>query len=68
MPVYMRITVDGLAKEFNSGKHCEPERCNPKTLRLDGKKEDTKTINRHLKTIEDKVDQAHLIVCFFPNN
>lgn len=59
MPIYMRITVDGGLKELSTGKQCEPERWNPKTLRLDGKKEDAKTINCHLKTIEDKIDQAH---------
>lgn len=59
MPIYMRITVDGVPKELSTGKQCEPDRWNAKTLRLDGKKEDARTINCHLKTIEDKVDQAH---------
>ncbi|MCX2483518.1 Arm DNA-binding domain-containing protein [Pedobacter sp. MR2016-24] len=59
MPIYMRITVDGVPKELSTGKQCEPERWNPKTLRLDGKKEDARTINCHLKTIKEKVDQAH---------
>jgi len=59
MPIYMRITVDGVPKELSTGKQCDPERWNAKTLRLDGKKEDARTINCHLKTIEDKVDQAH---------
>lgn len=59
VPIYMRITVDGVPKELSTGKQCEPERWNAKTLRLDGKKEDARTINCHLKTIEDKVDQAH---------
>ena len=59
MPIYMRITVDGVPKELSTGKQCEPERWNPKTNRLEGKKEDARTINCHLKTIEDKVDQAH---------
>ncbi|MCX2480784.1 phage integrase SAM-like domain-containing protein [Pedobacter sp. MC2016-15] len=59
VPIYMCITVDGIPKELSTGKQCEPERWNAKTLRLDGKKEDARTINCHLKTIEDKVDQAH---------
>ncbi|WP_158797510.1 site-specific integrase [Pedobacter sp. L105] len=59
MPIYMRITVDGVHKELSSGKHCEPNQWNTKAGRLDGKKEDARTINRHLKAIEDKVDQAH---------
>jgi len=40
MPIYMRITVDGVPKELSTGKQCEPDRWNAKTLRLDGKKED----------------------------
>lgn len=59
MPIYMRITVDGVPKELSTGKQCEPERWNPKTNRIDGKKEEAKIINCHLKTIEDKMDQAH---------
>jgi len=52
MPIYMRITVDGVPKELSTGKQCEPDRWNPKTLRLDGKKEDARTINCHLKNPE----------------
>lgn len=59
MPIYMRITVDGVPKELSIGKQCEPERWNPQINRVDGKKEDARTINAYLKIVEDKVDQAH---------
>jgi len=59
MPIYMRITVNGVPKELSIGKQCDPERWNPQINRLDGKKEDAKTINTYLKIVEDKVDQAH---------
>jgi len=58
MPVYMRITVDGLAKEFNCGKHCEPKRWNVKANRMDGNKEDARILNSFLNAIEKKVDHA----------
>jgi hypothetical protein len=59
MPIYMRITVDGVPKELSIGKQCEPERWNPQINRVDGKKEDARTINAYLKIVEDMVDQAH---------
>jgi hypothetical protein len=60
MPIYMRITVDGVPKELSTGKLCDPMQWNTKTCRLDSKKENARIINRYLKTIEDKVDQAHM--------
>lgn len=59
MPIYIRITVDGVPKEVSSGKHCEPSRWNAKTSRLDGKKEDARTLNNYLNILERRIDLAH---------
>ena len=36
MPVYMRITVDGIPKEFSVQQDCEPERWNSDAQRARG--------------------------------
>jgi hypothetical protein len=60
MPIYMRITVDGVSKELSTGKLCDPAHWNSKTCRLDGRKEITRITNQYLKTVEDKIEQAHI--------
>jgi len=60
MPIYMRITVNGVPKELSTGKIGDPKDWNTKTCRLDSRKEHARTINRYLKTVEDKIDQAHI--------
>lgn len=59
IPIYMRITVDGVPKELFSGKHCDPGQWNSKNNRLKGTREDARTVNSYLNTLEKKVDQAH---------
>ena len=48
-PIYMRITVAG-----------EPSRWNAKANRAKGTKEDVKTLNAYLDTIEHKIAELHL--------
>jgi len=59
MPIYIRIIVNGLPKELSTGKHCEPKQWSTKTNRVNGNKEDARTLNSFLKVIEYKADQAH---------
>lgn len=40
MPIYLRITVDGIAKEITTGRECLPERWNSRAGRMMGTKED----------------------------
>lgn len=60
MPIYMRITVDGVPKELSTGKLSNPEYWNTKTCRIDSRNENARITNIYLKAVEDKVDQAHI--------
>lgn len=59
VPVYMRITVDGVRKDFFSGKNCEPESWNAKANRMNGHKAEVKMFNNFLFSLEKKIDQAY---------
>lgn len=59
-PIYMRITVDGIPKEVSTGKDCEPAKWISKANRAKGTKEEVKTLNTYLDTVEHKVADLHL--------
>lgn len=59
-PVYMRITVDGVPKEVSIGRYCEPAKWIAKLNRSKGTKEDAKTLNAYLDTLELKVAEIPL--------
>jgi hypothetical protein len=58
MPIYMRITVDGIPKEISLGRKCDVERWNINTGRAIGTKEEFKKLNEFLDTIQTKVYEA----------
>ncbi len=58
MPIYLRITVDGIPKEISTGRQCDPERWNPNAGRSYGTKEDAKSLNAYLDTLQTKVYEA----------
>ena len=55
MPIYMRITVDGIRKEISTGRQCDPDRWNANAGRVNGTKEDVKSLNAYLDTLQTKV-------------
>jgi site-specific recombinase XerD len=55
MPVYLRITTDGLPKEISLGREWEPTKWNPKSGKAIGSKEDTKKLNEFIDTVRSKV-------------
>ena len=55
MPIYMRITVDGIRKEISTSRQCDPDRWNANAGRVTGTKEDVKLLNAYLDTIQTKV-------------
>jgi len=57
-PVYLRITIDGVRKEIATGRCCEPERWNSQSGRGNGTKEDIKSLNAFLDTLQLKVHEA----------
>ena len=48
VPIYLRITVDGLPKELSTKRSCEPSRWNLAAERAAGTKEDTRALNAYL--------------------
>lgn len=59
MPVYLRITVDAQRTELSVNREFEPERWNTKAGRATGTREDAKTLNAYLDTLQVKVHEAH---------
>lgn len=57
-PVYLRITIDGIRKEIATGRSCDPDRWNSKSGRGNGTKEDIKSLNSFLDTLQLKVHEA----------
>lgn len=55
MPVYLRITVDGIPKEISTGRQCDPDKWNANAGRINGTKEDVKLLNAYLDTLQTKV-------------
>lgn len=58
LPVYMRITVDGIRKEISTGNHRDQDRWNANAGRVNGSKEDAKRLNAYLDTLQTKVYEA----------
>jgi len=57
-PVYMRITVDGIASEVSTKRKCNPDDWNAAAGRLKGKTETSKEYNAYLDTLQQKVFEA----------
>ncbi|MGH2624718.1 MAG: phage integrase SAM-like domain-containing protein, partial [Sphingobacterium sp.] len=59
-PIYMRITVNGIAKEISTGRNCVPLKWHSKSNRAKGTKEDVKSLNTFLDTLSHKIADIHL--------
>jgi site-specific recombinase XerD len=59
VPVYMRLTIDGKRTELSVDREFDPQRWNKKFGRAMGTKEDAKTLNAFLDTLQIKVHEAH---------
>lgn len=55
MPVYLRITADGNAKEWCTSRKCDPKIWNQAAGIALGKKEEIKELNSHLEILKLKV-------------
>lgn len=58
IPIYFRITVDGIPKELSTKRSCEPNRWNPAAERASGTKEDARALNAYLDTLQAKAYEA----------
>ena len=60
MPIYLRITVDGIPKEVSLGRQWYRDRWNLNTGRAIGIKEDSKKLNEFLDVIQSKIYEVRL--------
>ncbi|HUC81941.1 MAG TPA: site-specific integrase [Flavisolibacter sp.] len=58
MPIYMRVTVDGVPKEISTGREWDPAKWNVHAQRASGLKEESKLLNVFLDTLQTKVYEA----------
>src|SRR5690606_14999348 len=58
-PLYMRITVDGIPKEFSIGRSVEPARWRAKANRAAGTNEESRALNRYLETLIRNMEDIH---------
>lgn len=58
IPIYLRITVDGIPKELSTKRSCDPNRWNPAAERASGTKEDARALNAYLDTLQAKTYEA----------
>jgi len=58
MPIYMRITVDETPKEISTGRNCDPAKWNARAGTCNGTKEEIKSLNAFLDTLQTKVHEA----------
>jgi len=58
-PIYMRLTVDSKRTEISTGRECLPERWNSAAGRGTGTKEEIKSLNAFLESMQAKVYEAH---------
>ena len=59
VPIYMRITVDGIPKEISIGRSVDPSRWRPKANRAAGTKEESRTLNSYLETLVRNIEDVH---------
>lgn len=59
MPIYLRITVDGVSKEISTGRQWDPSKWNAHVQRAAGTKEESKALNVYLDTLQAKVYEDH---------
>ena len=57
--IYIRFTVDGRRAEASTGKTCDPKKWNSRAKRASGSKEQTKTLNAFLDTIQAKILESY---------
>ena len=59
MPIYMRITVNGKRVDLSAGRSCEPDKWNSHAGRANGTKEEIKSLNNYLDSLQTKLRNAH---------
>jgi site-specific recombinase XerD len=59
VPLYARITIDGIPKEISCKRNIDPGLWDNKLQRLSGRTSEVKSMNNYLKTFEQEIYDAH---------
>lgn len=59
LPIYMRVTVEAERIELSTLRDCEPERWNSNAGRVNGVKEEVKSLNVYLDSLQAKVYEVY---------
>jgi hypothetical protein len=63
IPIYLRITVDGIFKELLTKRSCDASRWNPSAERVSGTKEGAKALNAYLDLLQAKAThRCHTVI------
>jgi site-specific recombinase XerD len=62
MAIYMRITVNGKRADMSAGRECEATKWNSRAGRAIGTKEEIKSLNNYLDSLQTKVRNAHQVL------
>ena len=62
MPIYLRFTINGKRSETATGRECDPKRWNAKAGRAAGTKEDSRSLNSYLDSLQSKALEAHRLM------
>jgi site-specific recombinase XerD len=57
--IYLRITYDQKRAEISTKRFCDPARWNSAAGKMSGSKDDAKTLNAYLDTLQSKVYEIH---------
>lgn len=60
--IYLRFTVDGRRSEISTGKSCEPSKWNAQSERMNGTKEDVRSLNAYLDRMQAKAQELHQLM------
>ncbi|MFZ4860795.1 site-specific integrase [Sphingobacterium sp. Mn56C] len=59
VPIYLRVTLNGKRSESTVNRSCDPIQWNSHAGRLKGTKEEVKSINHYLDSLQNKAYDAH---------
>nr|WP_295799606.1 site-specific integrase [Mucilaginibacter sp.] len=62
MPIYMRITVSGKRADISVGRDCDPAKWNNHAGRAIGTKDEIKSLNNYLDSLQAKLRNAHQVL------
>ena len=55
----MRITINAARLELSTHRECEPDRWNSGAGKVNGIKEDVKSLNTYLISLKEKIHEVH---------